>query len=483
MTAEFLRAAAGNLARLHERFAPLFGRAEPRNHSRTYIHGLILHKGRKSVEPMALDLAHEPGQPKSQARVLAMQGFLTDSPWTQTEVQREIQAVFTERLVPSTRRWSVGTVGVIDESSYVKRGEHSVGVARQHCGRLGKLENCQVGVFLVGVTPDGSALLDHQLYLPKAWVDVVEPPKQKLTPEQRRDQERRIRQRRDKARVPETVTFATKPQLALRLIERGTVPLNWVTADDLYGRNQTFLEGLEKRKQPYVLEVPGFIRVWTEDPMRCQGPESADHRPSRAIERQFIRRVDDLAASLPPEAWTILKIREGTKGPLAFQFARVRVWAVRDRKAGPPIWVVIQRSLDAKPQTRYWVSNAPEEVGLEVMVEVLGCRWRVEETFEDAKFHLGMADYEARAWTSWHHHMSLVALAHLYVTLTRLELRESEPALTLDMAVKLIEASLERPRLPIDEAMALVQYRLQRNDTAHQSHRKTWLKNHPEVSG
>lgn len=482
MTTECLRAAARNLARLHQRFAPLFGRAEPRVHSRIYIHGLILHQGRKSVEPMALHLAHESGQPKSQARVLAMQGFLTDSPWSQSEVQREIQAVFLERLVPSARQWSVGTVGVIDESSFVKRGEHSVGVARQHCGRLGKIDNCQVGVFLVGVTPAGSALLDHQLYLPKTWVEAVAPKNQKLTPEQRRSQEQRIQQRRDRVRVPKTVGFATKPQLALELIERCTVPLNWVTADDLYGRNQAFLEGLETRKQRYVLEVPGFIRAWVEDPMQCQGPDAGDRRPSKAIECQFLRRVDKLAASLPPEAWTIHTLREGSKGPLAFKFARLRVWAVRNRGAGPPIWLVIQRSLGAKPQTRYWVSNAPEEVGLEVLAEVLGCRWRVEETFEDAKTYLGMADYEARAWTSWHHHMSLVALAHLYVTLTRLDLRDSEPTLTLDMAVKLIEASLRRPELPEEEAMALVQYHMLRNETAHQSHQKTWLANHPEVS-
>ena len=495
MTTEELRAAARNLVHLHGRFAPLFGRAEPRNHSRIYICGLIQNRGRKSVERMALDGAHLAGEPKSQAKVLAMQGFLTDSPWSQSEVQREIQAVFVERLVPSTPQWSVGTVGVIDESGFVKHGEHSVGVARQHCGRLGKVENCQVGVFLAGVTPAGSALLDHQLYLPKEWFEVERPqpkrapksrpnrpqPPPKLTPEQRLAREQQLQARRSKARIPTTVKFATKPQLAATLIERCTVPLNWITADDLYGRNQAFLQALEGRQQRYVVEVPGFTRVWIEDPERCQGPDAAGRRPSKSTEQKFIRRLDELAKSLPPEAWKILTLREGSKGPLAFKFARIRVWAVRDRKAGPPIWAVIQQSLGPKLTTRYWVSNASEETRLEVLAEVAGCRWRVEETFQDAKTHLGMADYEARAWTSWHHHMSLVALAHLYVTLTRQEQRESEPTLTLDMAILMLEASLPRPTLNEEEAAELIKYHVERNKVAHQSHRKTWLANHPEV--
>jgi SRSO17 transposase len=324
-------------------------------------------------------------------------------------------------------------------------------------------------------------LLDHQLYLPREWVEVVEPPEQGLTAEQRRDAERRLQRRHEEVRIPATVRFATKPELALRLIERCAVALDWVTADDLYGRNRAFLEGLEARHQLYVAEVPGFTRVWLEDPARCQGPQAGIRRPSRAVERRFVRRVDDLAKSLPPEAWALRTLREGAKGPLAFRFARVRVWATRVKKAGPPIWVVIQRSLEPTPKLRYWVSDAPEGVGLEVLTEVIGCRWRVEETLEDAKSHLGMADYEARGWTSWHHHMSLVALAHLYVTLTRLELRAEEPALTLDMAVRLLEASLPRPKLTEEDALELIAYHLHRNEVAHQSHRKTWLAKHPEA--
>lgn len=462
MFMDMVRAAAAQLTYLHRRFVHCFGRRESREHSQVYVNGLLRETGRKSVEPMALHFGGGPDQPRSQAEVLGLQRFLTDSPWESADVQREIQAVFREQLVPSTRRWPIGTVGVIDESSFVKRGTHSVGVARQHCGRLGKVENCQVGVFLLGVTPDGTALLDHQLYVSKEWLHDNE--------------------RRGQVRIPDDLTFATKPQIAAALIERNTVPLDWITADDLYGRNGEFLTALEARGQRYVADIPGFLRVWIDDPARWLGAEAATKRPSKRIEAEGLRRPDQLAKNLPPEAWQPIRLREGTKGPLVYEFARQRVWAVRDRKAGPPVWLVMLRSLEATPTYRYCLSNADADTPLDILAQVIGCRCRVEEFFEDAKGHLGMADYEARAWTSWHHHMSLVALAHLYVTLTRQSLQADTPELTLDMAMQLLQATLPRPHLTEEDAVEIVQYHLNRNAVAQQSHRKTWINKHKIIA-
>jgi SRSO17 transposase len=169
-----LRAAAKGLNKSHRRFALLFGRVENQVHSLGYVRGLLLAEGRKSVEPMALMFGGSVLQILAieQATVLAWQRFLTVAQWEADMVQREIQAVFNEEFVPSTRRWSIGTVGVIDESSFPKSGKESVGVQRQWCGRLGKTENCQVGLFLVGVTPDGTALLDYRLFPPEhGWAD------------------------------------------------------------------------------------------------------------------------------------------------------------------------------------------------------------------------------------------------------------------------------------------------------------------------
>jgi SRSO17 transposase len=442
-----LRAAAARLGRLHGRFLPCFGRRECQHHAFGYLRGLLLAEGRKSVEPMAL-IFGGPSQLESEIRrshVLAWQRFLTVSPWEAQAVQREIQAVFDEEFVPTAREWPIGTVGVIDGSSFVKRGSESVGVQRQWCGRMGKKENCQVGVFLLGVTPAGTALLDHQLYLPQDWAADAA--------------------RRKKTRVPATIAFQTKPQIAATLVARSTVGFDWVTADEEFGRDGAFLDALEQARQRYLVEIPCDTTVWTTKPMR-QTPD------------EFVRPVCNVAMRLSDRAWHLIKLREGAKGPLAFDFARLRVWSVRHRHLGPALWLLIRRSLERVPEVKYYLSNAPPDVPLETMALVTGVRWRVEEFFEDAKGQLGMAQYEARSWTSWHHHMSLVALAHLYVTQTERDLKRKVPELTLDMALRLIRAALPRPQLSLKDAEDLVAYHLAHNRQSRKSHRKRWLAKH-----
>jgi SRSO17 transposase len=445
-----LRAAAARLLNLHERFAPCFGRRECREHSFGYLRGLLLAGGRKSVEPMAL-LFGGPSEDQAsidQTIVLAWQRFLTVSPWKAGDVQQEIQAVFNEEFAPTGREWPIGTVGVIDGSGFVKHGTESVGVQRQWCGRMGKKENCQVGVFLVGATPAGTALLDHQLYLPEPWTKDMA--------------------RRKKTRVPPEVTFQTKPQIAAALVARSSVRFDWITADEEFGRDGDFLDAMERNGQRYLVEVPSDTTVWPSKPMH-QTPDV------------HVWQVRLLADTIPAAAWRVIKLREGAKGPLAFEFSRMLVWSVRHRHAGPPLWLLIRRSLERVPEVRYYLSNAEPDMPLEPMALVTGVRWRVEEFFEDGKGHLGMAQYEARSWTSWHHHMSLVALAHLFVTQTRRDLNRKVPALTLDMAMRLIRASLVHPQLSLKDAEDLVDYYLARNEQATTSHRKTWLAKHPNV--
>lgn len=459
MTTDELRAAAKELTGLHRRFAPLFGRPEAQDHSRVYLNGLLVSDKGKSAEPIALYF--EDDQPERK-EVLAMQRFLTVSPWETGDVQREIQTVFAERLAPSTSQWSIGTVGVIDESAFVKRGTESVGVKRQWCGRLGKKENCQVGVFMVGVTPSGSALLDHQLYLPVEWA--------------------KDKKRRKTARVPEEIEFQTKPQIAVDLLRRtgagGLVRFDWVTADEIYGRDGKFLDALEADEQRYLVEVPVSTTVWTVDPATQVRPYSGRGRPPKCPKRDAVKSVQEIAQTLPPQAWQMIKLREGAKGPLVFEFARLRVWAVRDRQPGPPVWLVLRRGLEPKAEVKHYLSNADGETPLETMAMVSGTRWRVEEYFEDGKSDLGMAAYQARAWTSWHHHMSLVALAHLFVTLTRQTLQKNSPELTLDMALRLLQDVLPRPQLDEADAIRIVDYYIEYNRIARESHRKSWLQRH-----
>jgi SRSO17 transposase len=401
MTEDDVRAAAERLVQFHERFAPLFGREQAQDHAFTYIKGLMVCPERKSIEPIALNVGD--------GQVSALQKFLNSAPWDHDDVQAEVQAVFVDELVP-TAASPIGTVGVVDESGFAKKGNHSAGVARQHNGRLGKEDNCQVGVFLVGVTPGGAALLDHRLDLPEDWCEAGRP----------------AAERRRQAHIPEAVAFQTKPQIAAGLIRQavaqGVVALDWITADEEYGKNGRFLDEVEQLELRYVVEVPVNTTVWTEDPASCVPPYGGRGRVPTRPTREAVAAVTAVASGLGRQAWRTLQVRQGAKGPLAFEFAAVRVWAVRHDAAGPPIWLVVRRSLEPVPAVKYDVSNADASTPLGVLAEVGCTRHEVEDYFEDAKSYLGMAQYETRSWVGWHHHMSLVAMAHLFITLTRRDL-------------------------------------------------------------
>ena len=401
MTKEDLRACGTELVEFHQRFSPCFGRIECQGHAFHYLQGLLLAPKGKSVEPMALHFA--------EGNVIPMQRFLTRGVWDAAAVQREVQAVAAERLAPSAVGTPEGAVLIIDESAFAKKGTHSVGVRRQHNGRLGKVDNCQVGVFLAYATPAGTVLADHRLYLPKDWADDPD--------------------RRKETRVPEDVQFRTKPELAGDLVEavraNGLLPYDWIVADELYGSNGDLKARLEDRGERYLMEVPVSTTVWTKDPATEIPPSVSQGQPPSRLRRDSVCSVRDVAASLPESAWQTLQLREGAQGPVMFEFAAVRVWQVRHRKPGPPSWLVIRRSLEAKPETKYYISNADADVPLATLAAVTGVRWRVEEFFEDGKGSLGMRDYQARSWTSWHRHMALVAVAHLFVTVTRIRLKKT----------------------------------------------------------
>jgi SRSO17 transposase len=262
----------------------------------------------------------------------------------------------------------------------------------------------------VGVTPGGAALLDHQLYLPESWCE----------------DSRACAEHREKVHIPEPVAFQTKPEIAAGLIRQtvawGIVPLDWITADEAYGTNGGFLDEVEHLELRYVVEVPVTTTVWTADPASCVPSYSGRGRTPTRPSREAVASVAAVASGLGRPAWRTLQVRHGAKGPLAFEFAAVRVWAVRHGAAGPPIWLLVRRSLEPVPEVKYYVSNADASTPLGVLAEVACTRHEVEDYFEDAKSYLGMAQYETRSWVGWHHHMSLVAMAHLFITLTRRDL-------------------------------------------------------------
>jgi len=460
MTRDEVRAVGRKVAGLHKRFEPRFGRKEAREHSLVYLKGLLLGEGRKNVERIALRFAKSTnGSAAAENEVVALQEFLTASPWSAEDVMREIQAVFAEEFAPSGSKWPIGTVGVFDGTTFVKRGSESCGVKRQYCGRLGQSENCQTGEFLVGVTPAGMVMLDHQLYLPKQWI--------------------KDKARRRKTHVPKKIRFMTRPQLAIlqleRTIEAGHVGFDWISADAEYGHDGQFLAALESLNQRYVVAIPRDTRVWPKAYTSEIRPWIGERVPSSVRTQKMASTAETIAAELPAKAWQVVHLREGAKGPLVFEFARVRVWAIRRKRPGPPVWLLIRRSLDNDPEYKYYVSNANESTPMETLALVSGTRFRVEEFFEESKGAFGMGHYEARGWTSWHHHMSMVALAHLFVTQTRRDLKTEVPELTLPMALRLLQSALRCPQLTEEDAIHLTEYHLHRNHTARQSHRKSWL--------
>jgi SRSO17 transposase len=461
MNSDEVRAAAAELVGMHQRFAPLFGRKEAQAHSLEYLNGLLLCPERKSAEPIALAFGLPGPNGPDQNQVIALQRFLSVSGWSALKVQREIQRVFAEQFVPAGAG-SIGTVGILDGSTFVKKGDESVGVQRQHCGRLGKVENCQAGVFLTAATPAGTALLDQQLYLPKEWAANAD--------------------RRKKVHVPEAIRFQTQLEIGIELLRRtraaGIVHFDWVVADEGFGHSQQFLAALETSGQRYLAEVPRTTAVWTAGDLP---PYSGRGRQPRRSRRNAKRSVQQVAESLPADAWHNYQLRLGAMGPLVFQFAAVRVSATRRHKEGPPVWLVIRKTLGPKIEVKYYLSNAAADTSLETLALVSGCRFRVEEFFEEAKSYLGMAQYEARGWPSWHHHMSLVALAHLFVSLTRLRLKKKTSSLTLDMALRLLRATLPMPNLDDEFAIAIIIYHVRRNHTARLSHTKTWRRRHQDV--
>ena len=436
------------LREYHAIFSPLFYRKEQGHWALKYMEGLLLDIEHKAVEPMADAL--EGGN------VRAMQQFLGQGAWEDSVILRVHR-----REVAYTLGTGDGVL-LVDGSDFPKQGTESVGVARQWCGALGKVDNCQAGVFVGYASSQGHTLVDARVYLPAQW----------FTEE--------YAQRRKRCGVPEDVSFHTKPELAWEMVEEivaeGALPFSWITFDEGYGDNPLFLERLEGLGLRYLAEVSCDTLVWKDRPETYVPPPPPRGRPpSRERlrpEAPRAERVDEIAASLPPEAWSRWIVKEGSKGPIVAEFAALRVVGCRDQLPGPEQWVILRRTLGEKPVLKYYLSNAPEDIPLSEMVWVSGMRWPIETTFEEGKGELGMDQYETRSWRGWHHHMTLTMLAHHFLVRLRLRLQDKAPALTVPQVRLLLRAVLPKKTFDADAALDLVHRIQHRNHAAYLSHRK-----------
>jgi SRSO17 transposase len=379
-------------------FRDCFGRVENEELSRSYLQGLLSSLERKSVEPMALSLLGE-------KRVKALQRFMVLGSWEVEELGKRHRQEAARTISAPDGVWSV------DGCDVPKKGTESVGVARQYCRRLGKVDNCQAGVFVGYASSKGHALVDRRLFLPERWF------------------EQEYRERWVKCRIPEGTTFKTKPELALEMIQglhqEGLFQARWVTGDDFFGRNPTFRDGLPKDLL-YFLDIPSDTRVWKKRPeIVIPRPSKTGRRPKKP----HLKRgepdsilVSDLAkdASL---SWHKVTVAEGAKGPIRAKVARVRVVLSEEGLPGKDLWLLIRRSL-TDGEMKYAISNAPEDLPLQEMVRVSGLRWPIEQCFQEGKSEIGMDHYEHRSWDAWHRHMTFVFLAQLFLLRIRQRLKK-----------------------------------------------------------
>src|SRR5215467_11640655 len=386
-------------------FHDCFARSEPRAHFFDYMVGQLSKLERKSIEPMALQV--EGGT------IRGLQRFISDVRWDEEQMRWNYHQLVAEEM------GDPDGVLMFDETGFVKKGKDSVGVARQYCGTLGKVTNCQVGVFAGYASQHGYALVDKRLFLPEAWFGDA------------------YTTRRTKCNVPDALQFQSKPQLAAAMLQaivhEGLLPFKYVVADCLYGQSPDFLDAVDACVgRTALVAIPSETRCW------LQRPRTADkhYRYKGAVRTKQVvvspdnapRPVAAMAASLPASRWYRRTVSEGTKGPIVYEFARTRVTLCKEDLPERTVWLVIKRTVGAEPAYSYYISNAPVSAPWHTFVWLSGLRWAIEQSFEESKTELGMDHYEVRKYAGWHHHILTTMLAHFFLWHLKGRLGEKSPS-------------------------------------------------------
>jgi SRSO17 transposase len=364
-TASTIASGQAYMADMARRLAPYCARSQSRDRVLAYLRGLLSEAERKNSWQVA--------EVCGESTPYGFQYLLSRADWDADAVRDELRTYSMHHL------GDPHGVLVLDETGFLKKGRHSAGVARQYSGTVGKVDNCQIGVFLSYASPLGQVLLDRELYVPQQWTD--------------------DRERCQQAGIPEDRRFATKPQLAQQMLARAFaagVPAQWVTGDSVYGHDRRWRRWLESQPHAYVLAVSGQAYVWWHG-------------------RQ--RQVKTLLATLPEDGWTRLSAGDGAKGPRWYNW-RWRPLA-EPLEPGWRRWLLVRRSLSEPADLTAYVVFAPQRTTLEEVVLVAGSRWTSESSFEAAKGEVGLDQYEVRSWTAWYRHITLAMWALALLTVMR----------------------------------------------------------------
>jgi SRSO17 transposase len=393
LSAAKLQRVRGRLVEFAEEMFEPMARSDQRRWGEVYLRGLMLDGKRKSIEPMAARL--EDGEEQ------CLQQFVNQSPWRSEPVRRNLALRMDAEICPDA--W------VIDDTGFPKFGEKSVGVARQYCGALGKIGNCQIGVSISAATPQASCPIDWRLFMPAEWD--ADP-------------------RREACRVPEEVTHEPKWKLALQMIDElgewGLEP-PVVLGDAAYGDVTELRAGLVEREISYVLDVKGATSALPKSARPERPRRSGRGRPPAARYRRPFDSLAALARAAGEEACLEIQWREGTRGPLRSRFLalRVRPANLKLRRADPdgelPLcWLLAEWPPGKEEPTDFWLSNLPEDTSIERLVSLAKLRWRVEQDYRELKDALGLDHFEGRSYPGWNHHVTLVSVAHGFLTSERL---------------------------------------------------------------
>jgi SRSO17 transposase len=380
VTDEVLRSWLAGLDALFARVAGRFGRVEPRRQARLYLMGLLAPLERKN----GWQLAEAAGD----AAPDRMQRLLNNARWDARQVRDDLRSYVVEHL------GDPGGVLIVDETGFLKKGTRSAGVQRQYSGTAGRVENCQLGVFLAYAALRGRALIDAELYLPRSWAG--------------------DRARCAEAGVPGEVGFATKPELARSMLGRALdagVPARWVTADEAYGQDHKFRAFCEQRRVGYVVAVPCS---------QSTGPRTGYGNTGS--------RADVLAATAPETAWKRLSAGDGAKGPRLYDWAMATLPITREPSEGFGRWLLIRRSITDPDDLAYYLCFGPAGTTIGQLVRIAGSRWAIEECFASAKNETGLDHYQVRRYDSWHRHITLAMLAHAYLAVTAASTPKARPA-------------------------------------------------------
>jgi len=385
----------------HAQFADCFSREEPRENFYQYMAGQMSQLERKSIEPIALNV--------ESAKVRAMQHFLSDIVWEEERILSRYHDMVSMDLGDAEG------VLIFDESGFVKKGNDSVGVSRQYCGNVGKVDNCQVGVYMAYASRYGYGFLDSRLFIPEKWFgdDYAE--------------------RRKKCWLPDESSFKTKPQLAVEMLEKivgeGAIPFRYVAADSIYGSSPEFLEAVEKiTGVTYIVALPRDTLCWLQEPAIMEksyryGGEKRTKRVLAETEKKPVS-FEKIARGTNDYFWYRRTVSEGTKGPVTYEFMRRRVVLCKEGQPDRTVWLIVRRTLGEGAAYSYFISNANRSTRLKTFVWLSGVRWAIEQCFEEAKSDLGMDHYEVRKFPGWRHHMLTCMLAHFFLWHMRIRLGE-----------------------------------------------------------